>query len=104
MWNRTCQGHWAVPATAGPHSGEGGRRPSQTVLNTIERTVAADARGRDAIIEAATVKAALTAMKTGRLAQEVAQPRGEATPRKDLRADTEWFERVAAAYAQEGAM
>ncbi|WP_341274985.1 MAB_1171c family putative transporter [Streptomyces kasugaensis] len=52
-----------------------------------------------AAVEAAVVKAALAASKTGRFADEVALPSAEAASRKDLRADTEWLLLVADAYA-----
>ncbi|WP_330433932.1 hypothetical protein OIC43_03690 [Streptomyces sp. NBC_00825] len=52
-----------------------------------------------AAIEAAVVKAALSASKAGRIADDVAPPSAEAANRKDLRADTEWLLLVADAYA-----
>ncbi|MFI9446290.1 MULTISPECIES: DUF6545 domain-containing protein [Streptomyces] len=52
-----------------------------------------------ATVEAAVVKAAMTASKAGRYAKKLALPSAEAASRKDLRADTEWLLLVADAYA-----
>ncbi|WUT80689.1 hypothetical protein OG896_38450 [Streptomyces sp. NBC_00669] len=77
------------------------RRPyrSQKVLETVQRTTEAGTEEHAAIVEAAVVKAALAAMKAGRLADEVAGPSAEAASRKDLRGDTQWLLQVADAYA-----
>jgi hypothetical protein len=73
---------------------------SQQVLETSLRTTVAGPEEKAAIVEAAVVKAALAAMKVGRLADEVAQPSPEAASRKDLRGDTQWLLQVADAYAR----
>ncbi|MDX3184889.1 MAB_1171c family putative transporter [[Kitasatospora] papulosa] len=54
-----------------------------------------------AAVEAAVVRAALTASKAGRYADEVAPPSVDAA-REDLRADTQWLLLVADAYARVG--
>jgi hypothetical protein len=72
---------------------------SQEVLEAVQRTTDAGTEEKAAIIEAAVVKAALAAMKAGRLADEVAHPSAEAASRKDLRGDTQWLLQVADAYA-----
>ncbi len=75
---------------------------SQNFLEAVERATKADTPERDAAIEAAAVKAALTELHAGRLAEEIAPRRRAAVSRKDLREDTEWLVRVSDAYACHG--
>ncbi|WP_435126754.1 DUF6545 domain-containing protein [Actinacidiphila sp. bgisy144] len=75
---------------------------SQQALVSAQRAADVDAYERDALVEAAAVNAALTAMRAGHLAQDVEQPRVDTVPREDLREDTEWLVRVAAAYTRLG--
>ncbi|MFI9626445.1 MAB_1171c family putative transporter [Streptomyces sp. NPDC052042] len=72
---------------------------SRRVQETAQGTFDAGTEKGSAAVEAAVVKAALTASKAGRFADELALPSAEAASRKDLRADTEWLLLVADAYA-----
>ncbi|MFD5629989.1 MAB_1171c family putative transporter [Streptomyces sp. NPDC127072] len=74
---------------------------SRSVQEAAQQTVEAGTERGAAIVEAAVVKAALAAMQTGHLADEVAVPSASGTASRagDLRAETQWLLQIADAYA-----
>ncbi|MDI3423375.1 MAB_1171c family putative transporter [Streptomyces luteolus] len=74
----------------------------RAVQAMAEGTVDAGTVRGAAAVEAAVVKAALSNLEVGRLADDVAPPSAEAHSRRDLRAATEWYLLMAHAYASSG--